>query len=129
MPSTAKLKGPKAGSTLKIQSTLWIAWNCPSPSKEAHKRIVTVNVNNDHSNPIFHKRTIFSLGVIKRKNEPIKGNININSNIYSKFDHFREMGLEPIAFYSQSRQSTNWYTPCESQTKFRILHPELLKSK
>ena len=83
IPSTPNITNLNPGSTLDIHSNLFTAWNWPSPSKEAHKRIVAVNVNKDHSKPTFHKRIVSSLGVIKRANIPIKGKIIIDSNIFS----------------------------------------------
>lgn len=85
-PSTAKRAGPNIGSILENHSIFFITWNCPSPSKEAHKTIVAVNVNNDHSNAVFCRRTILFFGVIKRKKIPIKDDINIISNIFSFFE-------------------------------------------
>ena len=44
---------------------------------------MAVSVNNDHSNAIFRKRVVFSLGVINNKNMPTRGNTKTNPNIFS----------------------------------------------
>lgn len=82
-PSIAKGAAPNIGSMLEIHLNFIIPCRYPSPSKEAHKRIVIVNVNKDQSKALFHKRAIFSLGVIKITNIPIKGVKNTNSKIIS----------------------------------------------
>ncbi len=114
IPSTANIEGPKIGSKLKIQSNFIIAWNWPSPSKEAHKRIVAVNVNNDHSNPIFHKRSILSLDVINNKHTPIKGNINIKYNIFLLLHQRNGTWTHNLLLPKQTIY--HWYTLCGPPT-------------
>ena len=81
IPSTAKRAGLKMGSIPGTHSILFISWNKPSPSKVAHKSIVAVKVNKDPCSAIFHKRLIFSLGVINIKKILIKFNKNTSPSI------------------------------------------------
>lgn len=75
IPSTPKRTDPG------IHSNFFKAWNCPSPSKDAHKKIVAANVNKDHSKVIFFNTMLFSLVRTSTLNIPNTGNKIINSDM------------------------------------------------
>ena len=117
IPSIAKGTAPNIGSMLEIHLNFIIPWRLPSPSKDPHKRIVIVNVNKDQSNALFHKRAIFSRGVIKITSIPIKRVINTKYNMKSKF-YTQGDGTWT---HNQPRPKRiiylNWYTPCLYATR------------